>query len=113
MEKIADYYQIPSINFGPEVVKRIGEGSKVQYSIETHELVIDIPYDPKEIGSKNHELIDFDYLGNEIAQDGKALPGPFQILKKGKNKFKIWNGLPILEKGELPNPMEFTSYNQR
>ncbi|PKQ44634.1 right-handed parallel beta-helix repeat-containing protein [Confluentibacter flavum] len=88
------------------------EGSKVQYNKETLELVIEIPYDPKEIGSKNHELIDFDYLGNEIAQDGKAIPGPFQILKKGKNKFKIWNGLPILEKGELPNPMEFTSYNQ-
>lgn len=26
MEKIAEYYQIPSINFGPEVLKRIGEG---------------------------------------------------------------------------------------
>lgn len=26
MEKIAEYYQIPSINFGPEVLKRISEG---------------------------------------------------------------------------------------
>ena len=89
------------------------EGSSVEYSRAIHELVLDIPYDPKAIGSQNHQRIDFDYLGKNIAQDGKALPGPFQILKKGKNKFKIWNGLPILEKGELPNPMEFTSYNQR
>lgn len=89
------------------------EGSSVEYSRESHKLVVDIPYDPKEIGSKNHEGIDFDYFGNEIAQDGKALPGPFQMVRKGKNRFKIWNGLPILEKGELPNPNEFTSYNQR
>ncbi len=89
------------------------EGSSAEYSSATHELELDIPYDPKAIGSKNHELIDFDYLGKDIAQDGKALPGPFQMLKKGKNKFKIWDGLPILEKGELPNPIEFTSYNRR
>lgn len=88
------------------------EGSRVKYSRETHELAIDIPYDPKEIGSKNHKLLDFDYFGNEIAQDGKALSGPFQMIQKGKNKFKIWNRLPILEKGELPNPKEFTLYNK-
>ncbi|MDN5213618.1 right-handed parallel beta-helix repeat-containing protein [Fulvivirgaceae bacterium BMA12] len=86
------------------------KGSSVQYSPDSHELVINIPYDPEEVGSKNHEFVDVDYFNNEIAQNGKALPGPFQGLKKGTNKFKIWEGLPILDKGELPDPVTFSSF---
>ena len=88
-------------------------GSKVQYNPESHELVLDIPYDPKEVGSKNHEFVDVDYFKNEITQNGSALPGPFQNLKKGTNKFKIWDGLPIMDKGELPDPVAFASFERQ
>ncbi len=88
------------------------DGSKVLYNPEAHELVLDIRYDPKEVGSKNHEFVDRDYFNNGIAQNGKAITGPFQTLKKGKNKFVIWDGLRILDRGQLPNPVKFTSFKR-
>lgn len=88
------------------------KGSTVTYDPNSHELVLDIPYHPNEVGSKNHEFVDVDFFNSEISQNEKALPGPFQSLKKGKNKFMIWDGLPILSKGELPDPVAFSSFER-
>lgn len=77
-------------------------GMVVSYSAETQELTIEVPFDPTELGSRVHPGVTRDYFGN-ILKGEKALPGPFQELKKGKNVFRIWDGLPLLMEGELPD----------
>lgn len=79
----------------------------MSYNPKTHELLFNIAFNPGTVGSQNHKFVDDDFFGNYIPQNGKALPGPFQTLKKGKNSFVIWEGLDILEIGELPDPNIF------
>lgn len=82
-------------------------GTGYSYNPETHELVLNISFDPGDVGSQNHRFVDKDFNGNPVPQDGKALPGPFQDLKKGKNSTIIWKGLRIPKQGELPDPGEY------
>ncbi|NIP95489.1 MAG: hypothetical protein GWO24_19410, partial [Akkermansiaceae bacterium] len=65
-------------------------------------LAITIPFEPAAIGSTNHGQIDRDFHGRPVPQDGTARPGPFQTLRKGRNRFALWNGLPLRAEGELP-----------
>ena len=66
------------------------------------EIKVTLTFDPTNIGSTEYEKIRTDFEGTPIPKDGNAMPGPFQSLRAGKNIFKVWNGLPLLEKGELP-----------
>ena len=65
-----------------------------------------MPFDPGAVGSTNHPKMDTDFAGKTVPQDGRAVPGPLQSLKKGDNVFRVWQGLPILAQGELPKPEE-------
>jgi hypothetical protein len=86
-----------------EMNSTMAEGIKVDYHPETQELDIFVPFSPDKCGSKNHSFVDNDYFGDPIPQNNRAIPGPFQKLKKGGNTFKIWKGLKILKEGELPD----------
>lgn len=61
-----------------------------------------VPFDPRRVGSANHKWLDRDFLGAAVPQDNRAMPGPFQNLKKGTNIVRVWDGLPLLENGQLP-----------
>jgi len=78
------------------------QGMSVSYTPESHELTVVVPFDPSTVGSTNHKSVDNDFWGNPVPQDGHALPGPFQNLKQGKNVFRVWDDLPVLAKGCLP-----------
>ena len=78
------------------------KGITVSYDQDTLELILNVPFELADIGSTNHEKIDNDFGGKQVVQDGTALPGPFQSPRKGENVFKVWDGLPLLEEGELP-----------
>ncbi|MHC4743138.1 MAG: right-handed parallel beta-helix repeat-containing protein, partial [Planctomycetota bacterium] len=77
-------------------------GMSVSYDRVGHELTISVPFAPSKVGSTNHRWIDNDFLGTPIPQNGRAIPGPFQNLKRGINTFRIWDGLPVLSSGQLP-----------
>lgn len=70
----------------------------------TQEIEISVNIEPGKIGSKVIDGIDADLLGAELPRDGSraAIPGPFQNLVKGRNRVKVWKGLPILAEGQLP-----------
>lgn len=78
------------------------KGMTVSYDAVKREVSILIPFDPAAVGSTNHTWVDRDFYGVPISQDGQAIPGPFQSLKKGMNTFCVWDGLPLLALGELP-----------
>lgn len=78
------------------------QGFTVSFAGDRQELSIDVPMDPSTVGSTNHDWIDNDFHGNPVPQDGRALPGPFQTLKQGRHVLRVWNGLPILGRGQLP-----------
>ncbi len=78
------------------------KGMVVSYDQTKLKLTIRLTFDPSDIGSIKYEKIKMDYEGNLIPKDGSAIPGPFQNLRKGNNIFNIWDGLPLLKKGELP-----------
>ena len=63
------------------------EGMKVDFDAKSHELRITMPIEPATVGATG---------------EGRKIPGPFAGLRKGENLFKVWEGLPILGKGELP-----------
>ncbi len=101
-----------SHNFDVDRNSILVSGNNVAYRPESRELIMDISFEPTSVGSKNHARMDLDYFGNNIPQDSSALPGPFQTLKKGVNKFVVWKGLPIIGRGELPDPAEFSSFEK-
>jgi parallel beta-helix repeat protein len=78
------------------------EGMTATYEEDSLELTISMPLDPSRIGSSNHHQIDLDFLGNAVPQDGTAIPGPLQTLRKGESVIRVWSGLPLLAEGELP-----------
>lgn len=77
-------------------------GVTASYDPATLQVTVDVPFDLSAVGSTPHAGMDRDFSEAPVPQDGKALPGPFQSLKKGKNTFKVWNGLPLLGPGGLP-----------
>jgi len=77
-------------------------GMKVEYDRQTHELTLTLPFDPASVGSTPHRILDDDFFGRPVPQDGKARPGPFQDVRRGQNAYRIWNGQPLLAEGELP-----------
>lgn len=77
-------------------------GITVSYDADTQKLTVDVPFEISDLRSRVHPGVTRDYFG-KILRGEKALPGPFQNLKKGKNVIKIWDGLPLLKEGELPN----------
>ena len=85
--------------------------TKISYNPDTHELILDVAFDPAAVGSQNHKFVDNDFFRNKVPQNGKALPGPFQQLRKGRNSFIVWDGLKILEQGKLPDPSVFQHIN--
>ena len=78
------------------------KGITVSYNETNQTLTINLPEGIQFRGSTNYNKISTDYEGNRVPQNGKANPGPFQSLKPGKNAFKIWNGLPLVARGQLP-----------
>ena len=74
----------------------------VSYDQTKLNLKIRLTFDPAGIGSIEYKKIKKDFAGNPIPKDGNAIPGPFQTLRTGNNIFNIWDGLPLLDKGELP-----------
>ena len=78
------------------------DGITVSYNQETLTLKIALPFNPGDLGTSNHPKIGQDFFGAVVPQNGRALPGPVQTLREGENVFKIWKGLPLLKKGELP-----------
>ncbi|WP_146524241.1 right-handed parallel beta-helix repeat-containing protein [Novipirellula artificiosorum] len=78
------------------------QGISVSYKPQTHELTLFVPLNPDQVGSNDHPSIDEDYWGSPIAPNGHARPGPFQNLKQGENVFCVWRGLPVLDRGAVP-----------
>jgi hypothetical protein len=77
-------------------------GMSVSYDPVNGELSITVPFLPSTVGSTDHRWIDDDFFGAPVPQDGQAIPGPFQNLKQGVNTFRVWDGLPLLGPGQLP-----------
>lgn len=92
-----DYHELHN-----DVHSQLNHDSSVNYDPVTHNLTIKVTFDPNAIGTMNHKFADNDFFGEAILQDDSAVPGPFQNIKKGVNIFKVWHGLPILRRGELP-----------
>ncbi|TNJ41497.1 right-handed parallel beta-helix repeat-containing protein [Tamlana fucoidanivorans] len=86
---------------------KIHKGIQVSYLPELQELVVIMPIAPKKMKSKDHDFVDVDFWNQDIPQNGYALPGPFQNLKQGKNRFKVWKGLKVLGENELPDFSKF------
>ena len=78
------------------------EGMEVGFDAETLTLSVRVPFEPGEVGSKVVETVHEDYFGKPVPQDGTAVPGPLQGLKRGENRFVVWEGLRPLVEGELP-----------
>ncbi|NRB44959.1 MAG: hypothetical protein HRU47_09120 [Verrucomicrobiales bacterium] len=78
------------------------KGMVVSYDQTKLNLKIRLTFDPAGIGSIEYKKIKKDFAGNPIPKDGNAIPGPFQTLRTGNNIFNIWDGLSLLDKGELP-----------
>ncbi len=78
------------------------KGIKVSYDQRQLTLIVDLPFEPSGVGSQPYKILDFDYYSQPIPSNGSATPGPFQKLKKGRNVFRVWDGLPLLAEGELP-----------
>ncbi len=78
------------------------KGMTVTYEPATLELTVNLPFDPRAVGSTSHPRIDRDFSGQPVPRDGKATPGPFQSAARGANRFRVWDGLPLLDAGELP-----------
>jgi hypothetical protein len=81
----------------------ISQNSSASYNREKYTLTLTIDFDPALIGSVNHTKAGRDFIDSPIPQNGNALPGPFQNLKEGINTYSVWNGIPILESGQLPS----------
>ncbi|MGV8138845.1 MAG: right-handed parallel beta-helix repeat-containing protein [Mangrovibacterium sp.] len=73
-----------------------------QFNSSKLELEVNIGFDMNARKTKPHSKQDFDYYGNPIPDGPTAVPGPFQNLKEGLNKMKLWNGLRPLAEYELP-----------
>ncbi len=86
-------------NDGGSIVRK---GMKVSYDPVSFELRVMLPFDPATVGSTGHPKIAHDFAGHPVPQDGNAVPGPFQSMSRGANRFKVWNGLPLLAEGMLP-----------
>ena len=86
-------------NDGGSIVRK---GMKVSYDPVSFELRVMLPFDPATVGSTGHPKIAHDFAGRPVPQDGNAVPGPFQSMSRGANRFKVWNGLPLLAEGMLP-----------
>lgn len=89
----------------------ISKNSTALYNRSTQTLSLDLDFDPAQVGSENHTHSGEDFLGVPIPQNGKALPGPFQNLKSGKNTYKVWPGISILEEGQVPSNSVTSAYN--
>ena len=81
--------------------------SQGRYEPDTHLLTIDLAAKPAFHSTINHSTVQRDFYGSTRDTDGVRVRGPFQQLKRGRNRFDIWDGLPILIKGQLP-PQEWT-----
>lgn len=86
-------------NDGGSIVRK---GMKVSYDPVSFELRVMLPFDPATVGSTGHPKIAHDFAGRPVPQDGNAVPGPFQSMSQGENRFKVWNGLPLVGEGRLP-----------
>ena len=73
-----------------------------QFNPSSLELTLNLVIDITDRKTKPHSKLDNDYYENPIPNDSSALPGPFQNLKEGLNKMKLWNGLRPLAEYELP-----------
>ena len=80
----------------------VHEGMRVEFDEGSLVLTVEIQFEPGEVGSTDNGKLAQDYFGKPLPLDGKSKPGPFQSLKKGVNTFKVWDGLPLLERGALP-----------
>ena len=74
----------------------------MSYRPATHVLTVELQADPTAIGCRAHPGFEHDFFKQERTNHRIAPPGPFQDLGKGGQSFIIWNGLPVLDSGELP-----------
>ncbi|MFG0290877.1 MAG: right-handed parallel beta-helix repeat-containing protein, partial [Rhodopirellula sp. JB044] len=77
-------------------------GIEVTYTPETQHLRIEMPFDPASVGATVRENITHDFFKEPLSTKHVRKPGPFQKIKRGVNEYKIWDGLPILNPGQLP-----------
>ena len=78
------------------------EGMRVEYDPKSLELSLIVPFDPEKVGATIDVRLKSDFFGASLPADGTARPGPFQDLKRGENRYRLWNGLRLLGEGELP-----------
>jgi len=86
-----------------DINSTVSATSNASYNRDTQILTLNIDFDPAAIGSIDHPHAGNDFNGIYIAQNGQALPGPFQDLKSGNSVYTVWSGIPILKEGQLPN----------
>lgn len=70
----------------------VPHGDTVKLDTTTFTLTVTIPFEPSSVGARALSELDNDFFGNPIPDDGTAVPGPFQNLKKGRNTFTVWTG---------------------
>jgi hypothetical protein len=72
------------------------QGSTVSIDLQTSTIYLNLTFDPSSVGSQPVDGLDGDFLGSPIPQDGSAVPGPFQNLKKGENVITgLWSGIDV------------------
>lgn len=81
--------------------------SRVDYQPDKQQLTIYLEAAPPRIPSETYRSIVSEFPGEEMSPEEGEYPGPFGQLRAGANPFDIWDGLPILNEGELP-PAEWT-----
>jgi len=73
--------------------------STTTYTVNTSALTLELNVGSDYLSAKTfaYGKMDTDFLGNNLKNDGTALPGPFQNLIAGINKISLWNGLKPLD----------------
>lgn len=80
----------------------VTKGIGYQFNSSSMELEVNIGFDISSQKNRPHSKLDNDYYGNPVPDDSTAVAGPFQNLKEGANKMKLWNGLKPLAEYGLP-----------
>lgn len=81
----------------------VTKGISYQFNESSLKLMMNIDLDAHDLNSIPNPQLGKDYLGNNIPDNGTAIPGPFQDLKEGRIEIKLWKGLAPLSEYQMPH----------
>lgn len=71
-------------------------GSTYGFNPATFDLTLTFAFAPAEAAVVADARVPTDFTGTTVEASGPRFPGPFQSLRAGENRFRIWTGIPPL-----------------